>query len=199
MLVKSKFLLVQNLVFLCFSWLNHESLIFWGSITPFAWFYPIIFSKRQNFCFLDLVMHVSGCTRTKERPIFDREYCTPFRSFLTLALFFFKVNLHARTTVEHHPYNHRVSFRLYPQANHIWPAAISSAAGMSLERMAELNAFAGGSESFPHPFNSAQGVKKWWTVLKACAARLSGASARKVCCMVVWIHSLSSSVIVIPH
>ena len=50
-----------------------------------------------------------------------------------------------------HPYNHRVSFRLYPQANHIWPAAISSAAGMSLERMAELNAFAWGSESFPHP------------------------------------------------
>jgi len=91
MLVKSKFLLVQNLVFLCFSWLNHESLIFWGSITPFAWFYPIIFSKRQNFCFLDLVMHVSGCTRTKERPIFDREYCTPFWSFLTLALFFFKL------------------------------------------------------------------------------------------------------------
>ena len=90
---------------------------------------------------------------------------------------FFLVNLHARTTVEHHPYNHRVSFRLYPQANHIWPAAISSAAGMSLERMAELNAFARGSESFTHPFNSAQGVKKWWTVLKACAARHSRASA----------------------
>ena len=95
------FLLVFSMFFLVF---HHESLIFWGSITPFAWFYPIIFSKRQNFCFLDLVMHVSGCTRTKERPIFDREYCTPFWSFLTLALGdFFLVNLHARTTVEHSP------------------------------------------------------------------------------------------------
>ena len=78
LLVKSKFLLVQSRFSMFFLVFHHESLIFWGSITPFACFYPIIFSKRQNFCFLDLVMHVSGCTRTKERPIFDREYCTPF-------------------------------------------------------------------------------------------------------------------------